>query len=104
MTNLVDLVEVITAKMFLVNRTLRSFRTRALHPPPIIQPWAYYASKRVFHSEFPKAGLGTENTIHLKASRVSPSTGKEVCEEDGADLLPQAKGPGDIQKVGQPLS
>ena len=110
-TNLVDLVEVITVKMFLVNRTLRSFRTSALHPfrtialrpPPIAQPLAYYASKRVIHSEFSKADLGTGNAIHPGASQVSPGTGEEVGEEDKADLHPQAKGPGDTREVGLPL-
>jgi len=98
--------------MFLVNRTLRSFRTSALHPfrtralrpPPIAHPLAYYASKRVIHSEFSKAGLGTGNTIHPKVSHVTPCSGEDVCEEDKADLRHQAKGSGDIHKVGLPLS
>jgi len=98
--------------MFLVNQTLRPFRTRVLHPfwtralrpPPIAQPLAYYTSKRVFHSEFSKAGLGTKDTIHPKALQVIPATGEEVCEEDKANIRPQAKGPGDIHEVRLPLS
>jgi len=90
--------------MFLVNRTLRPFRTRAFRPPPISQPWAYRAGKRSSHSESSEASPRTENTPHPKSSQVSPGTGKGVGEEDKADVYPQAKGPGDIHEVGLPLS
>jgi len=89
--------------MFLVNRTLRPFSTRAFRPPPISQPWAYRAGKSLFHSEFSKAGPGTENTPHPKSSQVSPCTGKEV-GEDKANVHSQVKDPGDIYKVGLPSS
>jgi len=90
--------------MFLVNRTLRPFRSRAFRPPRISQPWAYRAGKSSFHSEFSKAGPGTENTPHPKSSPVRPGKGEEVGEEDKADVHSQAKDPSDIYKVGLPLS
>jgi len=90
--------------MFLVSRTLRPFRSRAFRPLPISQPWAYRAGKSFFRSEFSKAGLGRENTPHAKSSQVSPGKGEKVGEEDKASVHSQVKDPGDIYKVGIPLS